>query len=112
MGERRAFSLPRRERNRSHTIASRWRISSGQPLRWRHWDDQWLVYHPASGDTHVLDEASAQAVRRLEASPLDADALAAAVAEAMGVEASDEVRGYIAKLLPQLDVLGLIEPEP
>lgn len=92
--------------------STRWHVAAGCSLRWRQWDDQWIVYHTGSGDTHMLDEASAQAVRRLESGPADAQELARAVSATMGVGASSEVSAYVDKLLPQLDALGLIEPAP
>jgi PqqD family protein of HPr-rel-A system len=87
-----------------------WRVASRTPLRWRGWDGEWVVYHPDSGDTHLLDPLAAEALRSLEASPAGAAALVerlAGSADATGVE---ELGAAVERMLRVFDEVGLIEP--
>lgn len=76
------------------------------PLRWRSWGDDAVVYHEASGSTHLLDPVGATLLRTLERGPHSTDALQAAVAEALGV-AADAVARRVALLLREFERLGL-----
>ena len=42
-----------------------WRVSSGSTFRWRQWDDEFVLYHDESGDTHRLNALSARALEHL-----------------------------------------------
>jgi PqqD family protein of HPr-rel-A system len=76
-----------------------WRIPPGIELCWKRWDDDLIVFNPASGRTHLLNPLAGEALRAIEESPADIESLtkrlAALVAETNGLD---------------FDELGLIEP--
>ncbi|ANM30194.1 hypothetical protein ABI59_12335 [Acidobacteria bacterium Mor1] len=77
-------------------------------LHWRAWDDQYVVFHPPSGDTHLLNEAAARLLRRLHEGPATIADLVAAV-EGIGDEAVPDMPKRVAGYLLWFDDLGLIE---
>jgi len=85
----------------------RWTVASPSPLRWRSWDDEFLVFNTASGETHHLNLIAATVLQRLEQDP-------ATVADLMGEirSASVDMPGLeqLPALLETLDELGLITP--
>jgi PqqD family protein of HPr-rel-A system len=90
---------------------ARWTAIQGFSLLWRSWGDgEFVVYHTGSGETHLLNEVSAEALRQLDASCLDARELAARVAVSLGRANGESLEPHIEDLMLQLDELGLIEP--
>lgn len=83
-------------------------------LQWRGWDDQWIVYHAASGDTHLLDLLGGEVLRALQQAPLNVAALVEQVAIRLEVPASEkeELREQVERLLQKLEELGLMEAVP
>lgn len=74
---------------------TRWQICRPGRLLWQSWDGQHLVYHTGSGDTLVLDDAGAAALRAVEAGlPLPPD------------------QSDLSSLLSQLTQQDIIEPVP
>ena len=91
----------------------RWVIGKSAPLIWRSWDaNEYVVYSPASGDTHLINEMTAEVLRQLERSDLEFSDLARSVAESLGAELDPQIDSHIAKLLAYLDQIGLIEAVP
>ena len=88
----------------------RWVATSDFPLIWRNWDaDEYVVYSIASGDTHLLNEVTAEVLRQLERSVVDFPDLARNVANSLGTELNQQTETYVAKLLVYLDQIGLVE---
>jgi PqqD family protein of HPr-rel-A system len=88
-----------------------WRLARGCHLRWRSWeDDEFVVYHVESGDTHLLNSVSAEALRSLEQAPADADELTGRVSQRLEIEPTDTLKSQLRQLLAEFDQLGLIEP--
>ena len=80
------------------------------PLVWRSWgEDEYVVYHPDSGDTHLLNGVSAEVLWRLESGPAGFRDLTCQVAEIMGISVDHQFETSIAKLLVYLDSVGLVE---
>ncbi len=77
-------------------------------LHWREWDDQFIVFHPPSGDTHLLNDAAARMLRRLGSGPATIDDLVGAVAEG-DAETAPDLPKRVAGYLLWFDDLGLIE---
>ncbi len=91
----------------------RWRVISSYPLAWRTWDDEeYVVYHPGSGDTHVLNAMSAELLRRMEDASTTRAELVSHCVEVLGIEPDEEFARQIDHLLNELNDLGLIEPAP
>ncbi len=81
-----------------------WQSTGAGTLEFRRWPEQWLVFHPLSGSTHVLTEFAGLVLETLDAQaqPLSSAALLDAV---MAGEDGDEAidAGERAALEPALD---------
>lgn len=83
-----------------------WRLTPGQTLTHRGWDDEFVLYDDLSGDTHVLSAAAMAALSALRHGPAGLPALAAA----LDLEADDGPA--LEALLDQLAQLQLIVADP
>jgi PqqD family protein of HPr-rel-A system len=82
-------------------------------LHWRSWDDdEYVIYSSASGDTHLINEVTAEVLRQLERSALPFPDLVHNVAETLGIERDQQIETHVGRLLVYLDQIGLVEPEP
>lgn len=81
-----------------------WQSTGAGTLEFRRWPEQWLVFHPLSGSTHVLTEFAGLVLETLDAQaqPLSSAALLDAV---MAGEDEDEAidASERAALQPSLD---------
>lgn len=88
----------------------RWSAESSR-LLWRSWDDdEFVVYHVASSNTHVLNAVAAEALRVLKQGPLSCLDLARQVSLSIGGVLDDAFVQRIEQLIAEFDQLGLIEP--
>jgi PqqD family protein of HPr-rel-A system len=94
----------------THSNPRAWRVNPNHHLSWRTWDDEHVVYHRESGDTHLLNAVAAAALECLAESPATADDLTGHVAAHLGLEADEPLRSRMSQLLATFDDLGLIEP--
>ena len=79
-------------------------------LVWRVWDDEFLVYNSASGQTHHLNLLAGEALRSLEAEPARPQELICRLAGQFGVSEDSPPMQMIDRLIRELDELGLIAP--
>ena len=79
-------------------------------LVWRVWDDEFLVYNSASGQTHHLNLLAGEALSSLEAEPARPEELICRLAEQFGVSEDSPPMQMIDRLIRELDELGLIAP--
>lgn len=87
-----------------------WKLLEPNTLIWKRWDEgEYVIFNPASGDTHLLNSVSADVLTCLGQAPADAEALARRVASGLGIEADDAFMLAIEGLLAELDELGLVE---
>jgi PqqD family protein of HPr-rel-A system len=87
-----------------------WQLTPPAELHWQQWGDEYLLYHTASGDTHLLDPAGAQVLHVLKESP---KTLADLLEDLGGCDDAGTIQrlsGYIEPLLAKLHRLGIIEP--
>jgi PqqD family protein of HPr-rel-A system len=87
----------------------KWRAISSEALHFRTWNDETVVYNSLSGDTHLIDSATAQVLLLLRAGPADAEALAEALAPHFQDIQNADLPIQIEQLLASLDALALIE---
>jgi PqqD family protein of HPr-rel-A system len=92
-------------------IGKIWKIRHGSALLWRSWDDEFLVFDTVSGDTHLLDRVSGEALRSLESFPSSIAALSHRLGSTLELEPNQDLAGHIANLILRLKDLGLIEPD-
>lgn len=82
-----------------------WRASN--ELYFRSWNDEFVVYHSRSGDTHLLGTAAGHILLALQQAPSDAIALSQSLASLPGI-APEEFMLQINDMLAELNALSLI----
>jgi PqqD family protein of HPr-rel-A system len=93
-------------------LLTKWTARSGD-LLWRAWDDEEsVVYHVPSGNTHVLNRVSALVLRHLEDRWLTPTELASLLARSLDRPWDEELCRCVAELLVGFDQRGLVEPAP
>lgn len=79
-------------------------------MSWRCWDGEYVVFNPASGNTHMLDIASGEILVRLMARPTDIARLSARLGAFLEVDNDTDLEAAVSRILGRLEDLGLIEP--
>jgi PqqD family protein of HPr-rel-A system len=88
----------------------RWQVASG--LQWKQFDDSdnWVVYHPGSGDVHLLSSAAYLLWQTIASAPAASfEQLCSALAQS-GASQHDELVSGVRSTLDVMDAAGLIEP--
>jgi PqqD family protein of HPr-rel-A system len=88
----------------------RWAVPSANPLAWQVWDDEFLVYNAASGQTHHLNLLAGEALLSLEAEPAQTRELVRRLANQFEIAEDSPPLQMIDRLIHELDELGLIAP--
>jgi PqqD family protein of HPr-rel-A system len=88
----------------------RWAVPSANLLAWRVWDDEFLVYNAASGQTHHLNLLAGEALRSLEAEAADVCELIRRLANQFEMAEESPPLRMINRLIHEFDELGLIAP--
>jgi PqqD family protein of HPr-rel-A system len=91
-------------------MSQHWKAISRPNLLWRSWDDECVIYNDLTGDTHLLDAASAEALRYLEREPADEEKLNAQMASSLEAAGEAELREWTGEIIKRFRRLGLIEP--
>ncbi len=86
-----------------------WRTLGEEPLRFRSWNGDYIVYSPFSGQTHRLDITAGHLIELLIDAPTDTEKLYHELSQFLGDEDNDLFRSSIDVVLENLDELGLIE---
>lgn len=73
------------------------------------WDDQCVVYHRPSGQTHFINAATVGILDMLSSGAESADALVDRLSATNDSQDQAAVRKHVVSLLFRLDELGLIE---
>lgn len=89
-----------------------WRVTPGQALRFRQFDDEFVVYNDLSGDTHLLGDSAAHLLSMLQQAPRTTACLLDSLAAAHGVARDDSFDEEAGAVLTQLSSLFLIEAMP
>jgi PqqD family protein of HPr-rel-A system len=87
-----------------------WAVPEGNALAWRKWDDEFLVFNTASGQTHHLNFLAGEALRSLEAEAADVGELVRRLANQFEIAEDIPSLQMIDQLVRELDELGLIAP--
>lgn len=90
-------------------LDSKWQVAAKNSLLFRSWNDEFVVYNGATGDTHLLGLAAAQVMLELQQTPADAVGLAESVAPLLQTEPDEELVSFIEQILTDFDSLGIIE---
>lgn len=85
-------------------------MAAGAAGEMRVWDDEYVVYNPHSGATHMLGPAAGQILLLLQQRAMGAAALARALdAEELGSAGGADFLKEVEELLASLSALALIE---
>ncbi len=91
---------------------ARWALAGTGGCRVRRWDDEAVVYHRASGGTHLVDEASCWLLLRLQSGPVALDALAEGLREEIGAGSREQLVQITQARLNSLQSLGIVVSLP
>jgi PqqD family protein of HPr-rel-A system len=86
-----------------------WRTLGDEPLRFRSWDGEYIVYSPFSGMTHRLDTAAGYLIECLIDGKKDTEVLCNNLSQHLGAEVDNDFRKSVDSVLDQLSNLGLVE---
>ena len=87
-----------------------WAVPPANMLVWRVFDDEFLVYNTASGQTHHLNLLAGEALRSLEIEAATTRELVSRLAEQFDIAEDSPSLQMIDRLVRELDDLGLIAP--
>lgn len=90
----------------------RWRIAPGQSFLWDDYGSEAVLFDSASGCTHILTPAAAEALLAMEAAAgefMTLPQIRAAVLEALDVDAGELSELQVLQLLGHLARLGFVD---
>jgi PqqD family protein of HPr-rel-A system len=99
--------------NRNHDGAGRlqkWQVAGNEPLKWRCWAGDYVVFSPLSGQTHFLDIFAGQMLKLIMSCAPSISELRSEAARFLEVEPDDRLTQTVEELLRRLEEVGLIEP--
>lgn len=79
-------------------------------MHYRGWDDEFVLYAPHTGATHLLSAPAVHLLEQLRPGARSEPALAAALAAAFDLEPGMDLGQEVATLLAHLQALYLVEP--
>ena len=88
----------------------RWFVPRGNALKWRRWNESFVVFNPASGDTHYLNAIAGSVLKLLETEPASVEQIVTHLEAISGEPLDGELREQINGLVERFDAVGLIEP--
>jgi len=94
----------------STKISALWLGDPTIEVRWRTWGDETIIYNCNSGDTHLLNRISAEALKILQENPADAETLTQKIAFRYELQNNQELLQHMKELLSLFSDLGLIIP--
>jgi PqqD family protein of HPr-rel-A system len=91
--------------------APRWRLADVN-LSWRSWpgEDESVIFSPASGDVHVLNDAARQLIESAAQTPRSLDQFIAVLSPQSAAPA-DELVSSVQATIEMLDAAGILEPD-
>lgn len=101
--------VPERDHGQLVNAGAAWRLRPEQALRYRQWDEEYVLYNDLSGDTHLLDGAAIEILLALARGPASGAALAALVEAEFDIDPA-AVAMETGQLLELLQRLSLIAP--
>jgi PqqD family protein of HPr-rel-A system len=86
-----------------------WRAVGAEPLRWRCWGGDYVVFNPLSGQTHLLDVVTGRILTELTKGSRDLLEIRSGIAGFLEVPDDERLASEIADVLLRLENAGLIE---
>ncbi|WP_334186731.1 HPr-rel-A system PqqD family peptide chaperone [Noviherbaspirillum sp.] len=87
-----------------------WQIINGSKLNARCWNDEFVVYNPLSGDTHILSRRASDMLLALQSSASDVLSLAQVLSGRWCCEIDAALLEEIEAALFDMQALSLVEP--
>lgn len=87
-----------------------WQIIRGSDLKTRCWNDEFVVYNPLSGDTHILNQRAADTLFALQSSASDVLSLAQSLSDKWRCAIDAAFLEEIEATLFDMQALSLVEP--
>jgi PqqD family protein of HPr-rel-A system len=87
-----------------------WTVPPANGLEWREFDDEFLVYNSASGQTHHLNLLAGEVLRSLEDEAARMHELVRRLADQFEIAEDSPSLQAIDQLIHEFDALGLIAP--
>lgn len=88
-----------------------WRIADNKRILWRCWEGDYVIFSSLSGETHILDIASGEVLRRIIDRPSAIEDIRSEIAAFLEVKNDAELAKAVHNILRRLEGIGLIEPE-
>jgi PqqD family protein of HPr-rel-A system len=88
----------------------RWRVAANEPLKWRCWSGDYVVFNPLSGQTHFLEIFAGHVLKLIMSGTSSILELRSEAARFLEVESDDRLAQTVEELLRRLEEVGLIEP--
>jgi len=86
-----------------------WRITPGQELHYREWDDEFILFNNLSGDTHLLGVTAICLLQALQLHGAEDDVLTDSLCASLEIERDSDVENDVRNLLNDLQSLHLVE---
>ena len=90
----------------------RWTVDCTPPLGHHQWGDAHFVFHPASGQTHYLNQAFAEIIAFLVEAPVGVEAIFQRLLERHTIDDEPGLREAIERVIALLEQLGVISSQP
>ncbi len=87
----------------------RWRLTRSHPLVLRRCDDDTLLYHTGSGQTHLLNPFASVGLEALSRRDCDEASLVSELSRTLRLPTDDALTQSVRVLIEDLERLGLIE---
>jgi len=87
----------------------KWRAVASSSDCVRLWGDEYVVYNPQSGNTHLLGLAAGQILQRLQDAPLELRDLVSLLESDWRQVGGPELMQEVASLLEDMHALALVE---
>ena len=87
----------------------KWQAIASPAINIRCWGDECVIYHTASGNTHLLGSTAAQILRNLQTAPADVPAMAQSIAGHLQIEVDQDLLQQVEDIVAELDALALIK---
>ena len=84
-------------------------MAGGEPLRWRCWAGDYVVFSPLSGHTHLLDILTGQVLTVIMAESPSVAELRSQTSTFLEVENDERLAKTIDGILSRLEEAGLVE---
>lgn len=87
----------------------KWQAITDFDLLWHVWDDEHIVYHTGSGDTHLLSADAARVLQSLQQESANITDLEIKLASSINLPQDNQLLSYLETIMTELNKLGVIE---